>query len=234
MGQVTVLLAFLLGTTGAQAAQTLGFQVTDLETGASLMNGEETIVVKGDGVSHGTRYVAAGKTLATESYEESDGGILHAYRFDDLATGERVEIERASDGRLRMLYVAKQGDKASTAMVSVSNDAWHGKAIPQLILAQWAALAQGRTIVFDLIVAQRLETITFRIRKERDAAGSHGKPTFIVEANNWVIRQFAPRLVFKFDGMQSRRLVEFVGPAAVEIGGEKYRPVRMSFSGAKK
>jgi hypothetical protein len=225
-----LLVATALFGAGPALAVPLTFELRDATTNEVLLQGSETVTRIATGERRETTYSdGTDRPSPREIYDVDADGRMLTYRYDDAATGEQIEVRDAGNGSLAIAYRERQGAERRVTSLAKRPKMIHGKALPQLILAEWDALSAGDTVTFDLVVPQRLETFSFRIR--RVAAGEGGRPTFVVDAGNWLVRQFAPTLTFVFDE-SSRRVTDFVGPSAVEIGGERHRRVRIGFAPA--
>jgi hypothetical protein len=223
-------LSLFLVSSGAGQAQHLTFELRDVATNDVLLQGSEIVTRTATGERRETTYSdGTDRPSPREVYDVDADGRMLSYRYDDAATGEEIEVRDAGNGTWAVAYRERQGAVRRAVSLGKRSKVIHGKALPELIIAEWQTLAAGDTVTFDLVVPQRLETFSFRIRRE--PAGEGGRPTFVVDAGNWLVRQFAPTLTFVFDE-SSRRVTDFVGPSAVEIGGERHRPVRIGFAPA--
>lgn len=210
-------------------AVTVGIDVSDPQSGALLARGTEDIIETDGKVVREARYFDGhGKVVQTEVATYAVGSnLIDKYDYRDPTTGEHVSV--ASDGPDHARVTFREGADVKEGRVAWSPETLHGKFIPERLLAHWDELVAGKTITFELLVASRMETIRFRGRYDAAKSARTGKPTFVVDANNFVIRAFAPDFTFVFDDPTSRRVVEYVGPSPIEIAGKRYPTVRLTF-----
>lgn len=211
-------------------AVTIAIDIRNVKTNALLATGEESIdEVDGKVVREARYFDLAGKQVQTESCSYPvGGGRLESYSYRDPSTGEEVGIVAEGADHVRVSF--REGSDRKEGLVKWTDASLHGKVIPERLLARWDELMAGKTITFDLLVASRLETIRFRGRYDAVASAKTQNPTFLVEADNVLIRIFAPDFRFVFDDPQNRQVVEYIGPSPIEIAGDRYPTVRLTFA----
>jgi len=195
-----------------------------------LVKGEERIEVQGSSVEKKTNYTdSEGKLAATEEcrYDAATLALEH-YHFEDLKTGELADI-RVKNGKAKTQYRSPGDKKIDESEIDWTNSDVSGKALPEIILKNWASIAKGGQVDVDLYVPFRMSTIGFRAVRHGEALVKD-TVTVRLEPTNWVIRQFAPTIYFSFvEGEPLPKLVHYKGPSMVDIDGKKNMTVEIDF-----
>jgi hypothetical protein len=211
------------------ASQVSTFVVQEAEHSAPLLRIEERHSQVGADVVQERRYLHLKNAVAGSETVRLRGAAqqLAAYEFEDLGSGERVELKVDGDKATAQYRPAKDAEVKSKELPWGPN-AVTGNLLPALITKQWATLDAGKTIDCDLFVPFRLETIGFRV--QRTAKSDSDKTvTITADASNWLIRQFAPAIHFVYSTETPPRLLRYQGPAPVKIDGETVNSVVIDF-----
>lgn len=225
------LLVALYGSWLSEAAHgsTAAFELRDAKGDEVLLVGTESSRRNGEMTQRETTYESPdGTSLGIRELAEFQGSTLQRLVTEDGRSGERVEVRTQGDGVFAIDILEGAGASPKSSVVTTPKGTILGKSIPALLLERWQDLQAGRTIKFRLLVPEHRDTYGFRAR--RLAQGSNGEARVVVEADSWVVRVFAPELVFQFTDTETPRLKELQAPSPVVIDGQKYRPVRMVFS----
>lgn len=205
------------------------FSLRDVTTGEVLVSGIESTSRLGELEVRETTYAAAKDgALWLDETAEIRAGRLQRLVSADRRTGERVDVHIEANGIFRIETQSNAHAPVESSTFSSPPDTILGKAIPILLLERWQALLAGDVVKFRLLVPEHRDSYGYQARRIDAAAG--GETHIIVEADTWMIRLFAPDLVFIFAASSDRhapKLKELVAPSPVEIGGERYRQVRM-------
>ena len=158
---------------------------------------------------------------------------LEAFTFEDLQLGERSEVT-VRDGRAAVSYRDGAGAGARTAEIAWSTGACSPRLLGDLIVSRWDELRKTGELSFEMYVPFLLQTVGFRLRMT--AGTEDGSWRVRAEPKGFVLRRFVPRIEVSFadaDDGGGPRLVGYKGPAAVAIGGVRFKPIEVVFqSGA--
>lgn len=156
---------------------------------------------------HTTYKTPEGEVFATErgSFEGSE---FQTYELDFPLLGESGKIER-KDGKIVMSYRSPNGEK--TAHLKARSNYVIGPTIPDYIRANWDEIMAGKSVEVRMIVAERLESFTFRFVKGREEKfNGMDAVKVLFKPSNRVIRMVVEPVELTFD-KRTRRTLRIAG-----------------------
>jgi hypothetical protein len=156
----------------------------------------------------------SGKLAIEESVDfAKDGFQLLKYSQSQKQLGTDGSIE-VKDGKAKFSYT-KDG-KTKTSDESIKGDFIVGLTIVPYLQAHWSQLMKGDTLSARLGVLDRLESVGFRYKKEKDLDLDGKKAVMVImEPEAWVIRQVVDPLHFTLTADGSK-LLQIEGRATVK------------------
>lgn len=125
--------------------------------------------------------------------------------------GDQIEFEYTKKGK------TKSEKEKESKLPTLINDM-----IVPFAIAHWDQLSKGEEIEFRLVVADRLETVGFKLMKDHETV-VRGKRAMVVKMKptSFIIAGIVKPLFFSFDSMAPHNMVEYQGrivPKMVEKG----------------
>jgi hypothetical protein len=147
-----------------------------------------------DGQHRATRYAdASGALVAREDLVLEQGELRH-YRLDLVTAARSGRIERVGD-RLSFSYT-KDG-KTDTNVEDYVENVVVGLMLVPYIRAHWTELIEGRELPVRFAVADRLETVGFRLARAEQARVEDAV-TVAFKPSSFIIRLLVDPLYFTF------------------------------------
>jgi len=135
---------------------------------------------------------------------------VSAYQFENFVSGELVSVEAAGEKvRIRTRDPGENHEKI--VETKWKHGAAFGKLLDRWIEKNQATLAKGEYVPVELYIPSKADSYGFRLRFDRDAS-KESEDIYVMEARNWFIRLFIPRVEFQFEKSPPRRLRRIVGP----------------------
>lgn len=207
----------------------IDFTIEQKKTGNVVYSGYEDIVEKDGKVEKKAYYKdPKGNVVQTEffSYDSKTLQILD-YEYINKLTNEST-ILKSTGKDVAISYRGKQEKDYKKGKITWTDTTYHGKTFNQLILKHWDSIVSGKDFEFDLFLPFRFETIPFAlVLKEKTEKGE--RYVFAVEAQNFIVRQFAPTLEATYYDKPKRQISSFYGPTTLPINGETGEMVVVKF-----
>lgn len=204
---------------GAALAETTRFrnEVFAPDSGAKILEGE-TIQTKDGGLTkRRTVFRKKGEVVATsEVVFRSDSLRLESYAQDDLVCGQRVRIAREGP-TLVLRYASKPGESDDvTRFDDPAGQLTAGSLALDVLVRQWAALERGEDVRFEMIVSEKGLHVPFiAAPPERVTVRGREALRVRIKTSNWILRIFAPEVVFNLDVAAPHDPLEVVAPTIV-------------------
>lgn len=208
---------------------TLRAKISDLEIpgGPVLFSYEASQSSEGDSSKkqnfQTTYKTPEGELFATEK-GILEGAQFIAYELAFPLFGETGKIER-KDGKILMSYRTPKGEK--TARLNWKPHYVIGPTIPEYVRAHWDEIMAGKSVDVKMIVAERLESFSFRLVKgpEVKFIGLDGVKV-LFKPSNRMVRMVVEPVELTFD-RQNRRTLRIAGRSLVRKKiGEKWADLR--------
>ncbi len=208
----------------------LWFSVYDPASGELLVVGEETIETRGEWREKTTLYRSlAGKELMRERVRYHQGTLaLEFYQSEYFPSGEWAETTREG-GKLCARYrPQREAPTQSRCEATWAEGVWSGKSLHDIFAREWKKLLKGKTVSMSVIIPSRMRTLDLDLHAV-EGQGSEGTKAFRLEASSWLLRPFVPALEFVYREAWPPRLVSYLGPTTIPIGGDSSKNVRIEF-----
>ncbi|MEE8396007.1 MAG: hypothetical protein V3S29_08135 [bacterium] len=232
LGLVLAALApFLPGAAAAGETKTR-LELYPLEGGSLLYIGDRVTVEEQGRVTQTTvfRKAGGGGPILREVwiYDRKDLRLV-SQKLENPVSGQREELTRVAD-TVKML--ARENGKEEIERKDLPWEpqmAYSAIVVPTMV-DEWSKLAGGGTVAFDLLVASRLGTVGFRLKKDSVARIS-GEPVMVVrmEPSSWLIRRLVDPLYFFLAQKAPHRLVEFKGRSSIRTDDGDTQDLRTVF-----
>ncbi len=173
---------------------------------------EQTGTGPGGKETRETIYKDAGGRIVQKDVTTFDPTSLEvsSYLFENFISGELVALESAGEKvRIRTRDPGEKQEK--TVDAQWKNGAAFGKLLDRWIQKNRETLAKGEYVPVELYIPSKAESYGFRLRFDKDASKG-SEDIYVMEARNWFIRLFIPRVEFWFEKEAPRRLRGIVGP----------------------
>jgi hypothetical protein len=211
------------------------FTVLDIKTKKPLATGFETISIQSGQITKNTEYysVPPKRSLIQSELAVSDLKTLtlQQYRFNNIQTGENVELAMATPPTARLVYKSSSVSKPENFEYQWTSRTIVGKTLHHFIVRNWINLLDGKSPEFDLFVPMKRDHFKFRVRHDREAAFQSAPLSVIsLEPSNWAIRALVPRMEFFYalkNGLPV--LKRYEGRTTVTIDGDDQREVAIEF-----
>lgn len=149
------------------------------------------------------------------------------YLFENTASGEFVSVE-AKDNKV-LIRNREPGQKKENALEAEwKRGSAFGKLLDRWIQKNGARLAKGEFVPVELYIPSKADAYAFRLRHDKEASKG-SDDIYVMEARNWFIRLFIPRVEFHFDKTPQRRLRGIVGPYPL-LNEEKNQGMQVLFA----
>ncbi len=134
-----------------------------------------------------------GKVYALENTTLQNGKLVR-YSLEQPAFKESAEVKLVPEG---VLFRRTKEGKTKEDFEKTSETVIVGPQLVDTLLANWESLMAGKAISFRFAVPDRLETIGFKLTKEKSPAPD--KTVFHFSPTSFFIRQLVAPLVLTFD-----------------------------------
>jgi hypothetical protein len=205
--------------TSAARAETTRFrtEVFTPDGSAKLYDGE-TVQTREEGVTkRRTVFRKKGEIVATsEVVFRADTLRLESYAQDDFVCGQRVRIAREGSAVV-LRFAAKPGAGDDvTRFDDPSGQLTAGSLTLDVLIRQWAALERGDDVRFEMIVSEKGLHVPF-IAASPEHVTVRGRDALRVriKTSNWLLRLFAPEVVFSLDAAAPHEPLEVVAPTII-------------------
>ncbi|MDH4224278.1 MAG: hypothetical protein OEW12_01360 [Deltaproteobacteria bacterium] len=226
-----------LATTPAWAKPAKGVDETqimleayNLATGKPVYSGKRKITITDGRLEITSEYTGPeGKVIHNDqTAAQADSLTLISFNDTDHRIGRKVDI-RQSDGKVAITYQDAAGEKVKKETLDGASDQSIGILLGHLIEKNWVRLNQGGVVKLNLIVADRLGTVGFQIKKAGETRIGEVKANdFQVEPSSWLIRKLVDPLHFVM-AQDSHRMVEFRGRTTIPDNKGDPLPVRLVY-----
>lgn len=156
-----------------------------------------------------TRYLdLQGKALVEEEVYY-DAGKLKRYRYNQIQTDERGEIE-VRDGRVYFTFFA-QGKKESDD-TEIEEKMIIPDMIGDVLRNSWDLLMAGESVKVRFLLLERLDTIGFKFFKENERKiGDKEAVDIVMKASSIFIAALAPKIIITVEKAYPHRILETSG-----------------------
>ncbi len=208
-----------LALSSVAAAETARFrtEVYAPEGSAKLYDGE-TVQTREDGVTkRRTVFRKKGEVVATSEVAfRSDSLRLESYAQDDFVCGQRVRIAREGSSVV-LRFSAKPGASEDvTRFDDAAGQLTAGSLTLDVLIRQWAALERGDDVRFEMIVSEKGLHVPFiAAPPERVSVRGRDALRVRIKTSNWILRIFAPEVVFSLDAAAPHEPLEVVAPTII-------------------
>ena len=153
---------------------------------------------------------------SSEVVFRSDTLRLESYAQDDFVCGQRARIQREGD-TLVLRFADKPGAAEDvTRFDDSAGKLSAGSLAMDTILRQWADMEAGREARFEMIVSEKGFHVPFISgAPERVKAMGRDAVRVRVKTSNWLLRIFAPEVVFTFAAAAPHEPLEVFAPTIV-------------------
>ena len=201
----------------------------DLSTGQLLYREYhlETLVA-GKIAQDDVRYVHAdGQALAAKRVDFGHRAQTPEFELVDVRTGHREGLRLNERGEYVVTF--RRSDQGAPRSQTLQNTdrALADAGFDRFIETSWDQLVAGEALVRQFLVPSELTFFEFRIRQLR-TDDDDTNVTFVMEANNLLLRMLTPAISVQYDGV-TRRLLRYEGPSNIrDPNGLNYQ-VRIDF-----
>ncbi len=209
----------LLALSSAAFAETTRFrtEVYAPDGSAKLYDGE-TVQTRDEGVTkRRTVFRKKGEIVATsEVVFRSDSLRLESYTQDDFVCGQRVRVAREGSAVV-LRFASKPGASDDvTRFDDAAGELTAGSLTLDVLIRQWAALQRGDDVRFEMIVSEKGLHVPF-IAAPPEHVTVRGREALRVriKTSNWLLRLFAPEVVFSLDAAAPHEPLEVVAPTII-------------------
>lgn len=166
-------------------------------------------------VSSKTRYLDTEGKLLVEEDVFYEGGKLRRYRYNQLQTDERGEIE-IRNRKVHFTYFSqgkKQTDQEDLEEMTIVPDM-----IGDVLRSSWKQLSAGESVKVRFLLLERLDSVGFKffVEKERDFAGKRAVD-IVMKASSIFIAALAPKIIITMEKDYPHRLLETNGRLPVRM-----------------
>jgi hypothetical protein len=147
-----------------------------------------------DGQHRFTQYADATGTLVAREDLLMEHGELRRYRLDLLTAGRSGRIERAGD---RLSFSYTRDGRTDTNIEDYAENVVVGLMLVPYIRSHWTELIEGRELPVRFAVADRLETVGFRLARVEQAR-LEDAVTIAFKPSSFIIRLLVDPLYFTF------------------------------------
>jgi hypothetical protein len=198
--------------------------IYDKPGGRLLFTFRRTATQTGDVVSVLREFHNPDGSVASLERVQYERGRLVRFEVDERQTGAsgRAVLESIGNQRQRIhfQYTTRSGrsEKTKQKTETISDQALISDMLPGLIAEHWDQLARGDTVRFRYIVVPRLETVTFKLKRE-STAELRGKKVIRIkmEPASRLIAQFVDPLVFTIEADAPHRILQYWGRTTPQI-----------------
>lgn len=172
--------------------------------------------VEGDSVNVTIEFVDANGQAASREEVVYKNGKLTGYAIHRLNAGETGLV--AFDGdQIKFAYTKNGKTKTDTEKEGKLPTLINDMIVP-FAISHWDSLSKGEEVEFRLIVSDRLETVGFKLMKERDA-DVQGKPAMVVKMKptSFIIASIVKPLFFSFDLAAPHSMLEYRGRVVAKV-----------------
>jgi hypothetical protein len=150
-----------------------------------------------------------------------------SYLFENSASSELVSVE-AKDNKVSIRTREPGQNQVKSIDTEWKRGAAFGKLLDRWIQKNEARLAKGEYVPVELYIPSKADAYGFRLRHDKEASRGSSEDIYVMEARNWFIRLFIPRVEFRFDKTPQRRLRGIVGPYPL-LNEEKNQGMQVLF-----
>jgi hypothetical protein len=187
------------------------------EGAAKLFDGETVQTTEGGLTRRRTVFRKSGEIVATSEVTfRTDSLRLEAYAQDDLVCGARVRAQREGDAVV-LRFVEKPGEREDvTRFDDPRGVLTAGSLTLDATIRQWEALERGGDVRFEMIVSEKGMHVPFvAATPERVKVRGRDALRVRIKTSNWLLRIFAPEVVFSLDASAPHEPLEVVAPTIV-------------------
>lgn len=173
---------------------------------------EQTKTGPGNKETRETIYKDAAGQIVQRDVTTFDPATLEvtSYLFENFISSELVAVEAAGE-KVRIRTRDPGGKLEKSVETQWKNGAAFGKLLDRWIEKNRETLAKGEYVPVELYIPSKADSYGFRLRFDKDASKG-SEDIYVMEARNWFIRFFIPRVEFRFEKTTPRRLRAIVGP----------------------
>lgn len=171
-----------------------------------------------------TRATSDGRQTRETNYKNARGEIVQkdvttfnpdslevtAYRFENFISGELVEVATTSK-KVRISSRESKTNPMQTQETQWKSGSAFGKLLDRWILKNRESLAKGQFVPIELYIPSKADSYGFRLRLDNSGAPKD-ENRYVMEARNWFIRWFIPRVELRFEKSPPYKLRGIVGP----------------------
>ena len=204
----------------------------DMKTGKLLYEGIRKQVTENEKVSVVSTYTDMDGKLLDRSqvaYERPSLRVL-SYKSEDIRFGALEELTLTGN-TLRISFREDKTASMATEDIKWGPETVHSSTVTEVINRDWAQLSAGENVEFDLVVPSRLETLRFRLKKDKTTQVG-GKSVLVVrmEPDSWLIRKLVDPMYFFLSYDMPHRLLEYHGRSGIKTSEGKDQDLRLVFT----
>ncbi len=184
---------------------------------AKLLDGETVQTTDAGLTRRRTVFRKGGEVVATSDVTfRTDTLRLESYTQDDLVCGNRVRVAREGDA-LVLRFAEKPGASEDvTRFEDPRGVLTAGSLTLDATIRQWEALERGGDVRFEMIVSEKGMHVPFVAgTPERVKVRGRDALRVRIKTSNWLLRLFAPEVVFSLDAAAPHEPLEVVAPTIV-------------------
>ena len=184
---------------------------------AKLFDGETVQTTEGGLMRRRTVFRKGGEIVATSEVAfRADSLRLEAYAQDDLVCGARVRAQREGDAVVLRFVEKPGGSEDVTRFDDPRGALTAGSLTLDVTIRQWEALERGGDVRFEMIVSEKGMHVPFVAgAPERVKVRGRDALRVRIKTSNWLLRLFAPEVVFSLDAAAPHEPLEVVAPTIV-------------------
>ena len=216
----------------AQDSTRIGLKMFHGESGKHLYEAERTIESADGRVTERTVFrKASGEAIQQSETVYDDASLkLISHQMKDSRLGLEEEVT-VSEGKIKFVYREAGDEEVEKDEEDWADNMIIAPTIMPLLRRNWDKLVAGEEVVFELVVASRQGTITFRLRKEAQA-GVHGEPATVVvmEPDSFLIRALVNPMFYTVADAAPHRLLRYAGRTTVKADDGGDQDLRVEYS----
>lgn len=228
--------AFALGAvtpTHAQESARIGLKMYHMKSGKLLYEAERVIENADGRVTERTVFARPGGGESIQEsetvYEEASLKLIsHNMKDSRLGLTEEVTV---SSGKVKFAYREDKEEDVDEDEMDWSDDMIIGATVMPLLRRNWEKIKKDEEVVFELIVASRQGTVSFRLRKDAMAkVGGEPVTVVVMEPDSFLIRSLVDPMYFSVADTAPHRLLKYAGRTSVKADDGDDQNLRVEYS----
>ena len=188
---------------------------------AKLFDGETVQTIEGPLTRRRTVFRKGAEVVATSEVTfRTDSLRLESYAQDDLVCGNRVRAAREGESVVLRFAEKPGAPEDVTRFDDARGVLTAGSLTLDATIRQWEALERGGDVRFEMIVSEKGMHVPFVAgTPERVKVRGRDALRVRIKTSNWLLRIFAPEVIFSLDAAAPHEPLEVVAPTIIRTPG---------------